>query len=154
MAYREEKGHITFSDISSYVKSKVSHQTRNLQVPQYGNIDDEGDFVFVSAAAPVVSRSGKTARANENGILKIEQEKQSLEQGKAQLAAQCEQLEEQKRLSEEHHKLEVERLALENQRKKLVEEKKVYNAGRPQTNDGSRRRFASTTPQSQQSASV
>ncbi len=150
-ADRDEKGYITFSDISSYVKPKVSHQTRNSQVPQYGNIDGEGDFVFISATAPSMSGSAKPSLTAENEMLKIEQEKQRLEQEKAQLAVQREQLEEQKRLNEERQKLEAERQALEDQRKKLGEEKKAYNSGRLQSYDSRRRTLVSLPPRSQES---
>jgi serine protease Do len=34
------------------VKPKVTRQTRNSQVPQYGSIDGEGEFVFVLTKAP------------------------------------------------------------------------------------------------------
>lgn len=148
-ADRDEKGYITFSDISSYVKPKVSRQTHSSQVPQYGNIDGEGDFVFISAPASSTI-SGKPSLASENDTLKIEQEKQRLEQEKAQLAAQREQLEEQKRLNEERKKLEEERQALENQRNKLDQDRKTYSSGGSQTSDGGRRRFASLPQQSQQ----
>jgi serine protease Do len=53
-ADREDKGYITFSDLASYVKPKVTRETRNSQIPQYGNIDGEGEFVFVlTKAAPM-----------------------------------------------------------------------------------------------------
>ena len=46
-ADRDDKGYVTFSDLASYVKPKVTRETRNSQVPQYGSIDGEGEFVFV-----------------------------------------------------------------------------------------------------------
>jgi S1-C subfamily serine protease/uncharacterized caspase-like protein len=46
-ADRDDKGYVTFSDLASYVKPKVTRMTRNSQVPQYGSIDGEGEFVFV-----------------------------------------------------------------------------------------------------------
>ncbi len=51
-ADRDGKGFITFSDLGSYVKPKVTHSTHARQVPQYGNIDGEGEFVFVLANLP------------------------------------------------------------------------------------------------------
>jgi S1-C subfamily serine protease len=51
-ADREDKGYVTFSDLASYVKPKVTRMTRNSQVPQYGSIDGEGEFVFVLTKAP------------------------------------------------------------------------------------------------------
>jgi S1-C subfamily serine protease len=48
-ADRDEKGYVTFSDLASYVKPRVTRMTRNSQVPQYGSIDGEGEFVFVLA---------------------------------------------------------------------------------------------------------
>ena len=63
-ADRDGKGFITFSDIASYVKPKVSRFTGTKQVPQYGNIDGEGEFVFVLAglsAAPKAATPGLVA---------------------------------------------------------------------------------------------
>lgn len=136
-ADRDEKGFITFSDISSYVKPKVSRQTKNAQIPQYGNIDGEGEFVFVAAAPQAADFKPSVAAENER--LKLEQEKQRLEQERALLAAQREQLEEQKRLAKEREKLEAERKAMEEERAKL-------NSGRATasyqpTEDVKRRRF-------------
>jgi serine protease Do len=52
-ADRDDKGYVTFSDLASYVKPKVTRMTHNSQVPQYGSIDGEGEFVFVlTKAAP------------------------------------------------------------------------------------------------------
>jgi hypothetical protein len=144
-ADRDEKGYITFSDISSYVKPKVSRQTHNSQVPQYGNIDGEGEFVFISTATPATAPNvnSQPPTQTNDALLKIEQEKQRLEQEKADLAAQREQLEEQKRLNEERQKLESERQALENQRNKLAEDRKKVGSYRPApTNDLRRRRTA------------
>jgi S1-C subfamily serine protease/uncharacterized caspase-like protein len=50
-ADREDKGYVTFSDLASYVKPKVTRMTHNSQVPQYGSIDGEGEFVFVRTKA-------------------------------------------------------------------------------------------------------
>jgi hypothetical protein len=51
-ARRDEKGLTTFSEFASYVKQKVSRFTGDRQVPQYGSIDGEGEFVFVFAELP------------------------------------------------------------------------------------------------------
>lgn len=53
----EGKGFVTFSDIAVYVKPKVSHYTRAKQVPQFGNLDGEGEFVFVLDDKPPASPS-------------------------------------------------------------------------------------------------
>ena len=56
LADRDDKGYVTFSDLASYVKPKVTRMTRNSQVPQYGSIDGEGEFVFVlTKAAPTAT---------------------------------------------------------------------------------------------------
>jgi serine protease Do len=56
LADRDDKGYVTFSDLASYVKPKVTRMTRNSQVPQYGSIDGEGEFVFVlTKAAPTAA---------------------------------------------------------------------------------------------------
>jgi S1-C subfamily serine protease len=64
-ADRDDKGYVTFSDLASYVKPKVTRETRNSQVPQYGSIDGEGEFVFVltrpaMAAADIPAADGET----------------------------------------------------------------------------------------------
>ena len=68
-ADRDEKGYVTFSDLASYVKPKVTRMTRNSQVPQYGSIDGEGEFVFVlTKAAPTaadIPASGQEATARQ-----------------------------------------------------------------------------------------
>jgi uncharacterized caspase-like protein len=142
-ADRDEKGYITFSDISSYVKPKVSRQTKNSQVPQYGNIDGEGEFVFITAATPSTAPGVKfqPSAQTEDERLKIEQEKQRLKQEKADLAAQREQLEEQKRLNEESQKLEAERKAMEAERAKFAPQRSVPAS--QSRNDFRRRRVAS-----------
>ncbi|MGV8057044.1 MAG: caspase family protein [Smithellaceae bacterium] len=153
-ADRDEKGYITFSDISSYVKPKVSRQTKNSQVPQYGNIDGEGEFVFIAAATPAAMPAVnlKPSVQTENEQLKIEQEKQRLEQEKADLATQREQFEEQKRLAKEREKLEAERKAMEAERAKLSPQRSSP-AGSYSTRDDARRsRFASVQSRVQSAA--
>ena len=141
-ADKDEKGYITFSDISSYVKPKVSRQTKNAQIPQYGNIDGEGEFVFIAAATPAVKSTTdfKPSAQEDSERLKIEQEKQRLEQEKAELAAQREQLEEQKRLAKEKENLDAERKALEAEKEKLNQKRSTasYQPG----DDVRRRRSA------------
>jgi uncharacterized caspase-like protein len=137
-ADRDEKGYITFSDISSYVKPKVSRQTRNTQIPQYGNIEGEGDFVFVASNAPVVKNT--MSAATESSAQKLAEEKKRLEQEKADLEAQREQLEEEKRLAQERQKLDAERKALEDQRNKLNNERKINTAYQANTSDVRNRR--------------
>jgi len=65
-ADRDDKGYVTFSDLASYVKPKVTRMTRNSQVPQYGSIDGEGEFVFVlTKAAPTAGEDDTVARQPE-----------------------------------------------------------------------------------------
>jgi len=52
-ADRDAKGFITFSDLAAYVKPKVAEFTKSRQVPQYGNMEGEGEFVFKAAAEPM-----------------------------------------------------------------------------------------------------
>jgi len=62
-ADREDKGYVTFSDLASYVRPKVTRMTRNSQVPQYGSIDGEGEFVFVlTKAAPEAASTPASER--------------------------------------------------------------------------------------------
>ena len=144
-ADRDEKGYITFSDIASYVKPKVSRQTRNSQIPQYGSIDGEGEFVFVAVTSPARTAGLKSATPflTNNELLKIEQEKQKLAQERAALEIQRQQLEEQKRLNAERAKLEAQRKELEAQRAQLNQSR----SNTYQTSDDRRqRRVASISP--------
>ncbi len=52
-ADRDAKGFITFSELAAYVKSKVANFTKSSHVPQYGNMEGEGEFVFKAAAEPM-----------------------------------------------------------------------------------------------------
>jgi len=128
-ADKDEKGYITFSDISAYVKPKVSRQTRNSQIPQYGNIEGEGEFVFFTASGTAQAADLKPARQTEEEMVKLEQEKQRLAKEKAELAYQREQLEEQKRLAQEREKLEAERKALEAEREKINQNRSTSSQG-------------------------
>jgi len=62
-ADRGGKGFITFSDIASYVKQKVSRFTGTKQVPQYGSIDGEGEFVFVLGTLPATKKAASSVHA-------------------------------------------------------------------------------------------
>jgi hypothetical protein len=103
-ADRDEKGYITFSDLASYVKPKVSRETRNSQTPQYGNIDGEGEFVFVTGKGGItdaVESQDDEAVASESR--KIELERQRLE-AERNLLRHKTALEEEKRKLEEEKK--------------------------------------------------
>ncbi|MCX5846804.1 MAG: caspase family protein [Deltaproteobacteria bacterium] len=116
-ADRDEKGYITFSDLASYVKPKVSREAGNSQTPQYGNIDGEGEFVFVtgnSNSTDVADSRAYDAIAVEGK--KIDSEKQrlaverkKLDAEKARLDALKEQQEEKARIAEEARRLEEEK---------------------------------------------
>lgn len=145
-ADRDEKGYITFSDIASYVKPKVSRQTKNSQIPQYGSIDGEGEFVFIAAATPlqVTDLKPMAPAPTDNELLKIEQEKLRLAQEKAALDIQRQQLEEQKRLNDERQKLEAERKAMEAERAKFNQGR--FNTSPSTDNNPRQRRIAALTP--------
>jgi serine protease Do len=78
-ADKDDKGYVTFSDLASYVKPKVTRMTRNSQVPQYGSIDGEGDFVFVlTKAAPTaveIPSAGREPVARQSERLEPEKQK-------------------------------------------------------------------------------
>jgi len=112
-ADRDEKGFITFSDIVSYVKPKVSHFTGARQVPQYGSIDGEGEFVFVLAGLPAAQQADSSGLDRERQRLAAE--KKPLEAGVSILAAPQAQMEEKKRLTEEQARLREEKEELERQ---------------------------------------
>ena len=100
-ADRDEKGYITFSDLASYVKPKVSRDTGNTQTPQYGNIDGEGEFVF-ELDSKVRYSGGKDATAIAEEKQKSALEKQRYEEERGKLA------QEKMRLDEERRRLEQE----------------------------------------------
>jgi uncharacterized caspase-like protein len=99
-ADRDVKGFITFSDIASYVKLKVSRFTETRQIPQYGSIDGEGEFVFVLAGLPAAQQADSSG-----------------------LAAQRSQKEEKKRLVEEQTRLEEEMSRISEEQARIREEK-------------------------------
>ena len=39
-------GHVTGSEIGTYIKPIVSDESNNAQTPQFGRFDGEGDFIF------------------------------------------------------------------------------------------------------------
>ncbi len=51
-ADRDAKGFITFSDLAAYVKPRVVEFTKSKQVPYYGNLEGEGEFVLMAAPKP------------------------------------------------------------------------------------------------------
>lgn len=53
----EDKGFVTFSDIATYVRPRVARYTQGKQVPQYGNLDGKGEFIFVLAGQPPIPPS-------------------------------------------------------------------------------------------------
>jgi len=122
-ADRDEKGFITFSDIASYVKPKVSRYTGSKQVPQYGSIDGEGEFVFVLVSLPSAVQSGSSGLERERQRLTEEQER--LEADRRTLAAQRAQMEEQKRLAEEQRQLVEEKQRIAEEQARLQEEREA-----------------------------
>ena len=99
-ADRDGKGFMTFSDIASYVKPKVSRFTGTKQVPQYGNIDGEGEFVFVLAGLPTAQKADTPG-----------------------LAAPQVPMDEKKRLAEEERRLEEEKRRNAEEQARLRQEK-------------------------------
>ena len=79
-ADRDAKGFITFSDMAAYVKPKVVEFTKSRQVPQYGNIDGEGEFVFRAAAKPVDSAGPDRVS------LQLAEDRKRLEEDKRRIA--------------------------------------------------------------------
>jgi serine protease Do len=63
-ADRDDKGYVTFSDLASYVKPKVTRMTHNSQVPQYCSIDGEGEFVFVLTKAAPTAGDAPTSKTD------------------------------------------------------------------------------------------
>jgi uncharacterized caspase-like protein len=125
-ADRDERGFITFSDMASYVKPKVSRYTGTKQIPQYGSIDGEGEFVFVLAGLPAAVQPAPSGLVNERQ--RLTEEKERLEEEKRSLAAQQAQMEEQKRLAEERRLLEEEKKRIAEEQASLREEKEDKNA--------------------------
>jgi predicted Holliday junction resolvase-like endonuclease len=112
-ADRDGKGFITFSDIASYVKPKVSRFTGTKQVPQYGNIDGEGEFVFVLAGLPAAQKAATPGIAAPQAPI---DEKTRLAEDERRLA------EEKRRNAEEQARLRQEKEELEKQIKEAQRE--------------------------------
>jgi uncharacterized caspase-like protein/type II secretory pathway component PulC len=123
LADRDEKGYITFSDIASYVKPKVSRYTEAKQVPQYGNIEGEGEFVFVLAGLKT-SPSAESSDL-EKALQRIAEESKRLEADRSSLAIQRAQMDEQKRLTEEHRRLEEEKQHIAEDQARLRAEREA-----------------------------
>jgi uncharacterized caspase-like protein/type II secretory pathway component PulC len=123
LADRDEKGYITFSDIASYVKPKVSRYTEAKQVPQYGNIEGEGEFVFVLAGLKT-SPSAESSDL-EKELQRIAEESKRLEADRSSLAIQRAQMDEQKRLTEEHRRLEEEKQHIAEDQARLRAEREA-----------------------------
>jgi C-terminal processing protease CtpA/Prc len=122
-ADRDEKGFITFSDMASYVKPKVSRYTATKQIPQYGSIDGEGEFVFVLAGLPAAVQPDPSGLEKERKHLA--EEKERLEAERRNLATQQAQMEEQKRLAEEQRRLEEEKKRIAEEQASLRAEKEA-----------------------------
>ncbi|MCX5856217.1 MAG: caspase family protein [Deltaproteobacteria bacterium] len=120
-ADRDEKGFITFSDLASYVKPKVSRYTGTKQVPQYGSIDGEGEFVFILTGMTTAVQSDSSGLERERQSVAME--KNRLEVEKRNLATQRVQMEEMKRLAKEKRRLEEEKQSIEAEKERLRIEK-------------------------------
>jgi hypothetical protein len=82
-ADHDAKGFITFPDIAAYVKAKVKDFTKSGQIPQYGSIEGEGEFVFIPAGPspqPVASSSTEQVR------MQLAEDKKRLEEDKRRIA--------------------------------------------------------------------
>jgi uncharacterized caspase-like protein len=122
-ADRDEKGFITFSDMASYVKPKVSRYTATKQIPQYGSIDGEGEFVFVLAGLPAALQPDPSGLEKERQ--RLAEEKERMEAERRNLATQQAQMEEQKRLAEEQRRLEEEKKRIAEEQASLRAEKEA-----------------------------
>ena len=47
-ADRDNDGVVTASELGAYVRPQVSRASDNLQTPQYGRLDGEGDVIFIT----------------------------------------------------------------------------------------------------------
>lgn len=129
-ADRDDKGYITFSDLASYVKPKVSRESRNSQTPQYGSIDGEGEFVFVTgkvvgtAVAPSRDDEAMAAESREiqSDKQKLASERKKLEAEMSRLAALRKQQEEKARIAEEMRRLEEEKERMRQEQDRLQTE--------------------------------
>jgi uncharacterized caspase-like protein len=132
-ADRDEKGYITFSDLASYVKPKVSREAGNSQIPQYGNIDGEGEFVFVTGKGggtdAADSRDDAAIAAEGKQIQSYKQElaleRKKLDAERTRLAVLKEQQTEKARIAEELRRLveEKEKLSQEEEQRALSAKK-------------------------------
>jgi formylglycine-generating enzyme required for sulfatase activity/uncharacterized caspase-like protein len=122
-ADRDEKRYITFSDMASYVKPKVSRYTETKQIPQYGNIDGEGEFVFVLKGPTDATQPDVLDLDKEHQ--RLAEEKKRLEADIAVLAAQKAKIEEQERLEEEIARLAAQKVKMEKENRVAEEQRRV-----------------------------
>ena len=103
-AEREGKGFVAFDELASYVKQQVSLSTANRQVPQYGNIEGEGEVVFALVKRPP-SQPGPAAA--DRGPAKVLEIKDTAEADTLSLAEKQKQMEELKRRDLEKRKADA-----------------------------------------------
>jgi S1-C subfamily serine protease len=57
----EPKGWLSLEELGVWVKQRVFAESKKRQLPQFGNLSGEGQFVFVKAGAPVAALSPSPA---------------------------------------------------------------------------------------------
>jgi uncharacterized caspase-like protein len=107
----DNKGFTTFSDIASYVKPKVSQFTGTRQVPQFGSIDGQGEFVFVYAGLPAAQQAEALA-AQPDEKKRLAEEQARLKAEKEELDKQIKETQRQAAERREADKKDATRLAL------------------------------------------
>ncbi|GEM_PF-62513 len=112
-------GWVSLNQLGEYVQARVFAESDKRQLPQYGNLEGEGQFVFVlpQARAP-------DAGPTPDPRARLEEERRKLEEEKQNLEAERKALDEQRRLKEEQERLAAERARLEEERKRLEEERR------------------------------
>ena len=107
-------GWVSLNQLGEYVQARVFAESDKRQLPQYGNLEGEGQFVFV---LPVPEPPQPDPKA------RLEEERRKLEEEKRRVEAERKALEEQRRQREEQDRLAQERTRLEEGRKRLEEER-------------------------------
>lgn len=112
-------GWVSLNQLGDYVQARVFAESDKRQLPQFGNLEGEGQFVFVLPQGRTPEPAPQT-----DPLARLEEERRKLEEEKQRLAREQQALEEQRRLKEEHERLAAERARLEEERKRLEEERR------------------------------
>ena len=122
-------GWVSLNHLGDYVQARVFAESDKRQLPQYGNLEGEGQFVFVLPTTVIKGESDEVMKKGETALqpdpkARLEEERRKLEAEKQRLEAERKAVYEQRRLKEEQDRLTAERVKFEEERKRLEEERR------------------------------